>query len=135
MVLHSLGIDARRLLKETTWLQTPGSSSDPIEGILKMLNELRREATTEVGSRRWIRHTSRPESIKIRLVIAQQFDVLQRATHTQLTVGDIQDVVGLMIGKMSLQNLEGGINLLGKPKLQSHLMYPGNATEKYTPMP
>ena len=58
----------------------------------------------------WGRGCAGPEGIEIDLVVAAQFDVFEAAAAGEDVEGDVQDVVGFVIGEMALEQMEVGVD-------------------------
>ena len=60
------------------------------------------------------RESAAPEGVQIRLVVAQQFDVLQTRAAGQQVVGDVQDVVAVVVRQMDLQQAKTRVDRLDR---------------------
>ncbi len=64
-----------------------------------------------------IGNASGPQGVEVRLVAAQQFQMLQTRSAGQQVVGDVQHVVGVVVGQMDLQQAEVLVDRLVEPEL------------------
>ena len=58
-----------------------------------------------------------PEGVEIDLVVAADFEVLDAAAAREEVVGDVQDVVALVIGQVPLQQVESSSMSSDEPEL------------------
>ena len=82
------------------------------------------EAAAEVARRGRVGNAAGPQGVEVRLVAAQQFQVLQARSAGQQVVGDVQHVVGLVVGQMDLQQAEVAVDRLVEAQL-SHQQVDG----------
>ena len=75
------------------------------------------EAAAEVARRGGIGNAPGAQGIEIGLVVAEQFQMFQARAAGQQVVGDVQHVVGLVVGQMDLQQAEAAVDGLGEPEL------------------
>jgi hypothetical protein len=71
------------------------------------------EPAAEVPGRGRIRDQIRPQRVHVRRVVAQPFDVLQPGAATHHVVGQVQHVIGLVVGQVHLQQPQALVDLLG----------------------
>ena len=65
-----------------------------------------REAAAEVAGRGGIGNAASAEGVEEVLVVAAQFDVLQTGAAAQGVVGDVEHVVGFVIGQVELEQMQ-----------------------------
>ena len=70
---------------------------------MKVYRFATREAAAEVAGRGGIGNAARAEGIEVILVVATQFDVLQAGAVAQGVVGDVENVIGIVVGHVDLQ--------------------------------
>src|SRR4029077_10563727 len=81
------------------------------------------EAATEVSLGGGIRDALGAEGVEEDLVVAPQLDVLDALPSGEDVEGDVQDVVGLVIGAMDLEKMEVVVDVTdqaGRPRHQEH---------------
>ena len=71
---------------------------------------------------------SRTQGIEEGLVVAAQFDVLKAGAVAQSVVGDVEDVVGLVIGQMDLEQVQMAVDGLGQAEFLSEQVDGADAT-------
>jgi hypothetical protein len=91
------------------------------------------EATTEVAGRGGIGNTPRSEGVEEVLVLASQFQVLQTGAVAQGVVGDREDMVGLVIGQMDLEEMEALVNAVDESEPTGEEMKGAEAAVSDTP--
>ncbi len=74
------------------------------------------EASTKVAGGGGVGDTASAERVEEGLVVAAQLDVLQTGTFAQGVVGNVEDVIGLVVGQMDLEQNQPAVNGLGKPE-------------------
>jgi hypothetical protein len=83
---------------------------------------------SKVPTGRRIRDTLRSEPVKKGLVVASQFNVLQAHTLEHRVVGQVQNMVTLMVGQMPLEQMQPGVDFIGQPQLLDHHMHRSDPT-------
>ncbi len=73
-----------------------------------------REAAAEVAGGGGVGDAARAEGIEEGVVVAAEFDVLEAGAVAQRVVGDVEDVVGLVIGEMDLEQVQALVDGLGQ---------------------
>ena len=69
------------------------------------------EATTEVPGSGGVGDAFGSQSVEIDFVVAPQFEVFDPLTAGEDVEGDVQDVVGFVIGKMHLEQMKIGVDV------------------------
>ena len=70
----------------------------------------------------WVRDSFGSQSVEIDFVVAPQFEMFDPLTASEDIEGDVQDVVGFVIGKMDLEELKLGVDVADQanPGQQQH---------------
>ena len=82
----------------------------------------RLESPAEVAGRRGVGDAGCPQSIQIRLVVAEQFDVLQTVPSGQNVIADVQHVIRFVIRQMNLQQVNIPVNGIDQSNLAGQQM-------------
>jgi len=114
-------------VEELVGLLLPNAWADLVEDVLQSVDVRFGEPAAEVTRRRWVRDAVRPERIEEVDVVAPQFDIIEMAALAQGVVSDIEDVVGLMIGQMDLEQMEAIIDGIDQSELQDEGMHGADA--------
>jgi hypothetical protein len=85
------------LVEELGRLLPPDLQSCPIEGVLEGLDIVRGEARAEVPGSSGIGDAVGAEGVEEDDVVAPQLDVVEAGAVAQRVVGEVEDVVGLVI--------------------------------------
>lgn len=109
-----VGVDASRLLEELGATLAPDSDADVVDDLHQRPDILRREASTEVAGRRRVGDRSSPERIEVVVVVAQELDVVERPAPAQDVVGDVENVIGLVIGPVLLEQHQPLVDQVGQ---------------------
>ena len=72
----------------------------------------------------------RAEGVHVRLVLTPQFDVVQRSSVTYNVVGDIQNVVRLVVGTVHLEDLHRIVDQLRQPDLPHESVHEADTAER-----
>ena len=62
-----------------------------------------------------IRNDLSSQRIYVRLIVSQQFNILQTGTACKNIKNDVQNVIGFMVGEMALQQIEFAVDFLSQP--------------------
>ena len=104
-------------VEERSVLLGPDLASGLVDGILESIHVVLSESSAEVVSGGGIGDAACPESIEEGFIVATQFDVLKAGAVAQCVVGDVEDVIGLVIGQMDFQELEPLVDGLWQAEL------------------
>jgi hypothetical protein len=91
------------------------------------------KATSKVPAGSRIRNALGAQSIEEGLIIAPQLNILQPHSLEQRVVGQIQHMVALMIGKVLLEQMQPGVDLLPQPQFVDHQMDRADAPAVHRP--
>ena len=97
--------------KELGWLLGPDSSAGLIERVHQAHDIGLKKATTEVTGSGGIGNSFGPQGIEIDFVVAPQLEVFDPLTASEDVEGNVQDVVGFVIGKMDLEKVKIGVDV------------------------
>ena len=92
--------------KNALRLPPPDLQADGVEELLQAEDVGRVEAATEIARRGGIGNAAGPQGVEVGLVAAEQFQVFQARSPGQQIVGDVQHVVGIVVGQMDFQQTE-----------------------------
>ncbi len=95
----------------------------------------RPEAATEVPRGRRVGDRFDVQRIEKHLVVPPQLDVVQSPTAAQQVVRDVQDVIGLVVRPVELQQVQPGIDALHQTAAQNHVVGSGEATVRHASGP
>ena len=88
---------------------------DPQAGLIESVHQGHdiglTEATTEVPCRGGVGDSFGSQSIEIDFIVAPQFEVFDPLTASEDVEGNVQDVVGFVIGKMDLEEMKIGVDV------------------------
>jgi hypothetical protein len=73
------------------------------------------EAAAEIPGCGGVGDTHGAQGVEINLVVAPQFEMLDFLAAGQDVVGDIQDMVGFVIGQMPLEEMEIAVDIADQP--------------------
>ena len=88
------------LVEELRRLLTPDLQPGLIEDVLEGLDVLGGEAAAEVAGGGGVGDAVGAQGIEEDVVVASQFDVVEAGAVAQGVVGEVQDVVGLVVGEV-----------------------------------
>ena len=77
-----------------------------VEDVEQRVDILGLEASAEIASGGRIGNARGSEGVEEDLVLAAQFEILQTGAVAERVVGQVEDVVGFVIGKMKLEQME-----------------------------
>ncbi len=93
-----------RLLEKGRGLLRPDFETGIVEGVLQRADiSVVAEATTEIAGGGGIGNAARAQSVEEHLVVATQFDVLKAGAFAQGVVGQVENVVGFVVGQVNLE--------------------------------
>ncbi len=111
-----------RLLEELGGLLLPDPDARLIEDVLEDLDVLGGEAAAEVAGGGGVGDAVGAEGIQEDEVGAPQFDVVEAGAVAQRVVGEVQDVVGLVVREMEPEQAEPLVDGLVQPELADQQM-------------
>ena len=104
------------LVEEAGRLLFPELESDLIEDVLECLDVIGGEASAEVAGRGGVGDAVGAECVEEDDVVASQFDVVEASAVAQCVVGEVQNVVTLVIREVVLEQVESLIDGLSEPE-------------------
>ncbi len=104
-------------VEERPGLLGPDFVSGLVDGGLESVDVRLAESSAEVASGGGIGDAACPESIEEGFIVAAEVDVLKAGAVAQSVVGDVEDVVGLVIGQMDFQEVETLVDGLWESEL------------------
>jgi hypothetical protein len=99
-----------------------------VEDVLQGAEARRGAAAAEVASRRGARDAAGAQGIEEDFVVAAQLDVVEAAALTQGVVGDVEGVLGFVIGQVDLEQVQPLVDGLWEPQVAGQRMGGANAT-------
>src|SRR5208283_1795613 len=102
-------------LEKLGWLLGPDSQPRLIDSVHQSHDVLLGEATAEIPGCGGVGDTHGAQSVEINLVVAPQFEMLDFLAAGQDVIGDIQDMVGLVIGQMPFEEMEIAVDIADQP--------------------
>ena len=97
--------------KELGWLLGPDPQAGLIDGVHQGDDIGLTKAAAEVPRRGGVGDSVGSQSVEIDLVVAPQFEVFDALTAGEDVEGDVQDVVGFVVGKMDLEQMKLGVDV------------------------
>ena len=88
-----------------------------VEGVLKSIDVGLGESSAEVAGGGGVGDAPRSQHVEEGIVVAAEVDVLQAGAVAERVVGDVEDVVGLVVGEMDFQEVKALVNGLGQAEL------------------
>jgi hypothetical protein len=111
----AVSIDACDLIGQRWTSVLPDLDARVVDRVHQGPDIVRPKATTEVPGCRRVRNRSGTERVQEDPVVAAKLDVVERPAPAQHVVRDVQDVIGLVVRPMDLQQLDVGIDPLVQP--------------------
>src|SRR5262249_19036987 len=108
------------LLEERGGLLRPDPQSRAIEGVHEVQDVALGEAAAEVPRRGGVGGAEGAQGIEVDLVVAPQFEVFDARATGQEIEGDVQDVVGFVVGQVSLEDVEAGVDVTDQSSALRH---------------
>jgi hypothetical protein len=106
-----------RQREERGRLVRPSHAAGVIEEVLERGNALGGEAAAEVPCGGRVGEATGAESIEEVGVVAAEFEILQASTVAQGVVGEVEDVVGFVVGQVDLEDMEVSIKPVDEAQL------------------
>ena len=123
------------LLEELVGLLLPDPQSGLVEDVHQPLDIRRREAAAEVPGGGGVGDAFGPQGVEIDLVVAADLQMFQAAAAGQEVVGDVQDVVALVIRQVPLQQVEALVDVVDQSDLLGQQVDGPDATGGDGPCP
>ena len=120
---HPVDIEVGGVCQQVLSASLPHLRSHRVDG-LHQVDDIRGvETATEIPRRGRVGDQLRTHSVHVGGVMTTNLDVLQPRTATQRVVGQIQHMVGLVIGQVHLQQPQALIDLFGQAQLGHQPMH------------
>ena len=103
--------------KKSSGCSLPDPQSGLVEDVHQLLDVGLGEAAAEVPGGGGVGDALGPEGVEVDLVVAPDFEVLEAAAAGQEVVGDVQDVVALVIRQVPLEQVEALVDVANQPEL------------------
>src|ERR1044071_267183 len=97
-------------VEEGIGLASPDVEADLVEDVLERVDRCFAEASAKVAGGGGIGNALGVEGIEEVDVVAAQLDVLQTSAIAQRVEGDVENVIGFIIGQMNLEEMESAID-------------------------
>ena len=123
----SVGVDDG-LVEELLRLLAPDAHASFVEHLLQHVDLTRIEASAEVARGGRVGDPPCSQSVKIGLVVSQQFEVLQASAAGQQIVGHVEHMVRLVVGQMYFEQLNIPVDRIDQTDLASHLVNSANTS-------
>ena len=122
--MHSpRGVDQRAvqvdagLGEERGGLPGPDLAADVVEDVEQRVDVLGLEAAAEVAGRGRVGNAAGAEGVEEDFVVAAQFDVLQAGAVAQGVVGEVEHVIGLVVGQVDLEQVQAAVDGVDEAEL------------------
>ncbi len=109
-------------VEELGRLPLPDFEANFVNGVAEIADIGFGEAAAEIASGAGTGDAGRVESIEVDGVVAAQFKILDAGAAAHDVVGNIEDMIGLVIGHMHLEQVQTMIDGLGEAELLGHEM-------------
>ena len=97
-------------VEEGVGLLGPDAPTHLVHGVLQPADRRLVEAAAEVAGGGRVREAAGAQGVEEDLVVAAEFEVLQTGAVAQGVVGEGQDVVGLVVGEVELEQVEAAVD-------------------------
>jgi len=91
-------------------LLPPDADANVVEDVLQDVDVVDGKASAEIAGGGWIGDAAGAESVEEDGIIAAQLNVLQAVAIAQGVVGDVEHMIGLMVGQVNLEQVQPPIN-------------------------
>src|SRR3977135_3379828 len=92
-------------LEELRRLPSPDALANLVEDVDEGGDVRRSKTAAEIAGRGRVGSAVSAQGVEIDFVLAAQFQVLQTGAVAQRVVGEVEDVIGLVVGKMNLEQM------------------------------
>ena len=123
---RAVGFDVRDG-EELRGLLLPDFQTRHVEGCLQGGEVFARKTPAEVACRGGIGNSLGAQEIQIGFVLPPQLEVFQALRSAQPVVGQVQDVVRLVVRQMHLEQMQALVDRLGQSQLTGQLLHQSDA--------
>jgi hypothetical protein len=102
--------------EEVDGLLGPGLDPGVVEDVLKGVDVGLGEASAEVAGGGGVGNAGGAESVEVDLVVAAKFEVLEAGAFAEGVEGEVEDVVGLVVREMDLEEVKARVDGVDKSK-------------------
>src|SRR5208282_3705791 len=102
-------------LEKLGWLLGPDSQPRFVDSVHQSHDIVLGEAAAEIPGCGGVGDTHGAQGVEVNLVVAPQFEMLNFLAAGQDVVGDIQDMVGFVVGQMPLEEMEIAVDIADQP--------------------
>ena len=109
-------------VEELGRLPLPDLDADFVDGMQESADVAGVEAAAEITGGGGIRNAPGAEGVEIDGVIAAEFEILEGDAAAQRIIGEIEDMIGFVIGQMDLEGMQALVDDLGQAETLDHEM-------------
>jgi hypothetical protein len=102
---------------EARGLASPYIKPGLVDRILQIVDRSDRETPTEITGGRRVWDAPRAQRVEEDTVVAPKLDVIERSTAAERVEANVQDMVGLVVGRVDLQQMQPVVDPLGQADL------------------
>jgi len=113
---RAVGVDDR-LIEEPLGLLSPDPEPGLVDGVHQVQDVAQAEPAAEVPGRGGVGDPHGAQGVEVDLVVAPQLEVLDPGPTGQDVEGDVQHVVGLVVGQVPLEQVEAAVDVTDEPTL------------------
>ena len=99
------------LVEELGGLLGPDALAGPVDGVYEVQDVTAAEPATEVACGGGVGDSRRTQGVEISLVVAEPLEMLGPGTAGEEIEGDVQDVIGLVVGLMAFEQVQVAIDI------------------------
>ena len=125
-----VGVDPRRRAGERLRLPSPDGGSHVIDDVHQPPDRSLVEPPTVVAGRCRIWNRARIQSVEEGCIVAAHFDVVEHPSTAQQVVGDVQNVIGVVVRLRLLDHAQLLVDLLRQPRRPHEMMNRPNAAAR-----
>ena len=125
--LGAVAVDDGQIEKRLR-LPTPDPDVNLVDGLHEGLYMVCLETPAEVAGRGGVRDSLRPEGVGKDFVVAAQFDMFQALAAAEEVVGDVEHVIGFVVGLVNLQQVQPAVDGVDEPALPCEGVYRPDAS-------
>jgi hypothetical protein len=104
-------------------LFAPDPDANLVDGLHENFDVFHLETPTEVAGRGGVRDSLGSEGVGKDFVVAAQFDMFQALSAAEEIVGDVEHVIGFVVGPVNLQQVQPPVDGVDQPALPREGVY------------